>query len=144
MKGITKELAFFIKIMELAFIIMGLLVIYFKIAKFLFDYTASSSHREIRLMGEILLSCGNLTEISYDGYPVKALFNSEKLDDYEDSIPPCMDYPRSFRMEISYNGNDYLIGNSSIDKTNAIQTSFPAAVKDNGEVVLTSMFLYVN
>ncbi|MFQ6057141.1 MAG: hypothetical protein ACE5J3_14315 [Methanosarcinales archaeon] len=146
MKGIGQMLSYFIKIMEIAFIIMAIVVVYFRIADYELNTQALREKGELRLIGDSVLSCIDLTEITSDGNPVKGLFNKEKIiiaEGNNPSFPSCLNYPKNILLEIIDGSDIYQVGDTNIDKS--LNSSMPIALKDdNGEVSSTTMTLYVS
>ncbi len=126
--------------MSIAFLVLAILVTYFDIATFNLKTEVAISRREVRMLGEALLSCQDLTEISPDNFPVKALFLEEKLINYDESNPPCLQYPKKYKAEIG----SYTIGDMTVDST-PNNSTFPVAIKRaDGSVELELMNIFVS
>lgn len=143
MKGITKLADFFIKSMEIIFIVVAILVAYFDIADFNYTINNGRTLREIRVVGEALMSCKDLTILSPDGYPVKNFFDENLLLSYSNSLPPCITYPKRIEMIVTVEGFSMTIGDANIPP-NSPYVDFPTAVREtDGTVKLANMRVYV-
>jgi hypothetical protein len=79
----------FLKLLQIAFLVVGVLSIFFIYINYSFTVASNDAEREVFMLGNSLLSSECLTVIR-NGELMKALFSQNKLDTLD---PSCIKYP---------------------------------------------------
>ena len=145
MKGTTKMVSFFLKIMEIGFTTVGLIAIFTSVITLESDFVQGVEQRSRLLVGEAVLSSECLVVMD-DGTPVKGLLEETKLkaEENRDSNPSCLSLDKKILLKVEA----YQIGMKGIDAgetdDNPKSISFPVALKSaDGKVSPTKLKVYV-
>jgi len=145
MKGMEELSEDFLKLLQLAILVVGVLSIFFIFISYNFTVLSNEAQREAHVLGDALLSDVCLTYTS-DNKPVKALFTENKLDAAQ-SDPSCVKYPNG-RIDIlildcgGYPNCDWSINIGPHDIGE--QAIFHVAVRlDSDDVKLARMTVFI-
>lgn len=147
MKGVFEIAEFFLKIIQIAYVAVMLLAMFFYINHYNLYFMESGMQREALVIGDGSLSAECLAETTKNGYQIKALLSEEKIKaeiNRRLSKVSCLKYNKGIFIEI-YDQNNKLIyyfGNSTIcsslnpcvEKSTTKYSEFPAAL--NKSVVI--------
>ena len=106
MKGMSEFLGLFMKIMQIFFVVIALVSVFFTITDYEINIIVSEGTRESILVAQAALSAPCLTIDAIDGYAVRGLFDESELTALSlvDANPSCLTYPKN--MLLKFEGAD--------------------------------------
>ncbi|MBU5557868.1 MAG: hypothetical protein QW751_01665 [Candidatus Aenigmatarchaeota archaeon] len=141
MKGITKLFDLFLKIMEIGFLTLSILLVFFSITNFSVIQDFAAGQRKATMLGEAILACSDITVPAVDGAPVRGLFNATKLNMYSNKNLPCIRFSK-YKVVVSDTEKDsWTLGNSSTAEIN--YRSFSVAINKGNTVYAGTAVVYV-
>ncbi len=150
MKGYTKLLGMFIKIINIVLLVLMIFGVFITITDYKVDILLTDQDKALRVLGEAVLSSTCLTVNTDDGLAVKGLLNITKLRSEETATagtngnPSCLYYscPMLLEIETPVGTTPIVIGDRTIkDRPTA---TWPAALDLGDRVVPTRVKIYVN
>jgi len=143
MKGTTKPLSMFIQIMEILFVVIALLAVFFQLTEFDYAMVTILGTKEADNLMQGVLSADCITETASDGYAIRGLFSQSKINTEKSrnpNNPSCLNYPSG--MYITFDGYAESLGNNGITGDKSVE--YPAALKTTGgEVIPIKVKVYV-